>query len=352
MKSFADRLLPWFDRHRRDLPWRRTTDPWAIWVSEVMLQQTRVEAVRDPFGRFLARFPTPAAFAQASDDELLTAWRGLGYYRRARLLRDGARAVVAAHGGAVPADPEALGELPGIGAYTRGAVASIAFGHAEPAIDGNVERVTARHLGLTDDVGTAPARRRIRSTVVGWLDRTRPGDFNQALMELGAVVCTPTSPSCERCPVAHDCAARRLGLTDQLPNKKPPRKALEVTARAALVFDQGQVLGHRVPAGEPNAGQVDLPGGGPLQSLDEADLAQVVHQRFAARLHVGAVLASARHAITHHRITMYAHTAAPAGPARTTGRLGWFPLDAATPWTTLSRKLFARAIGADGTLRA
>lgn len=352
MKPFAARLLPWFDRHRRDLPWRRTSDPWAIWVSEVMLQQTRVEAVREPFVRFLEHFPTPAAFARASDDELLTAWRGLGYYRRARLLRDGARAVVAAHGGVVPADLDALGELPGIGAYTRGAVASIAFGHAEPAIDGNVERVAARHLGLTDDVGTATARRKIHGTVVGWLDRTRPGDFNQALMELGAVVCTPTSPSCERCPVAQDCAAKRLGLTDQLPHKKPPRAAVEVTARTVLVFAEGQVLGHRVPAGEPNAGQVDLPGGGPLRSVDADDLAGLLHQRFAARLSVGAVLATERHAITHHRITMHGHAATLLGGARAVGRLQWFPLDGDAPWTTLARKLFRKALGDDGTTSA
>lgn len=349
MKPFAARLLPWFDRHRRDLPWRRTSDPWAIWVSEVMLQQTRVEAVREPFVRFLERFPTPVAFAQASDDELLSAWRGLGYYRRARLLRDGARAVVAAHGGVVPGDPEALGDLPGVGDYTRGAVASIAFGHAEPAIDGNVERVTARHLGLTDDVGTAPARRRIRATVTGWLDRTRPGDFNQALMELGAVVCTPTSPACERCPVAADCAARRLGLSDQLPNKKPPRAAIEVTARAALLFESGRVLAHRVPDGEPNRGQVDLPGAGPLCSVDVDDLAGLLHERFAARLSIGAVLATAKHAITHHRITMHGHAATLAGGARAAGRLQWFPLAGDAPWTTLARKLFRKALGTDGT---
>lgn len=347
--SFAARLLTWYDQAKRTLPWRDIADPWGTWVSEIMLQQTRAEVVREAFPRFMASYPTPAAWAKASDDELLVAWRGLGYYRRARLLRDGARAVVAAHGGAVPADLDALGELPGIGAYTRGAVASIAFGHAEPAIDGNVERVTARHLGLTDDVGTAPARRRIRSTVVGWLDHARPGDFNQALMELGAVVCTPTSPSCERCPVAQDCAAKRLGLTDQLPNKKPPRAAVEVTARAALVFAEGQVLGHRVPAGEPNAGQVDLPGGGPLRSLDADDLASLLHERFAARLSVGAVLATAKHAITHHRITMHGHAATLLGGARAVGRLQWFPLDGDAPWTTLARKLFRRALGGDGT---
>jgi A/G-specific adenine glycosylase len=157
-KTFARALLRWYDAHRRDLPWRRSSDPWAIWVSEVMLQQTRVEAVRAAFTSFLARYPTPAAFADASDDDLQSAWRGLGYYRRARLLREGARAVCEQHGGSVPGEPQALGELPGVGTYTRGAIASIAFGHRELAVDGNVERVASRQLALRDNVKTRPAQ--------------------------------------------------------------------------------------------------------------------------------------------------------------------------------------------------
>ena len=215
--AFAVRLLAWFERHRRDLPWRRTSDPWAIWVSEVMLQQTRVEAVRASYERFLARFPRPADFAAADDDELLRAWRGLGYYRRARLLREGARAVGGQHEGSVPDDFEALGELPGIGLYTRGAIASIAFGQTEPAIDGNVERVVARHRGIRAVVKTAAAQRLIRATVEDWLDPDRPGDFNQALMELGAMVCTPKSPRCQACPVGADCVAGPDGTAASLP---------------------------------------------------------------------------------------------------------------------------------------
>lgn len=349
---FAVRLLRWYEGARRDLPWRRSRDPWAIWVSEVMLQQTRVEAVKEPFARFLRHFPTPAAFAAASDDELLQAWRGLGYYRRARLLRDGARAVVDRHGGEVPNDVQALGELPGIGDYTRGAVASIAFGRAELAVDGNVDRVTARHRGIRDGVDTAAGKRAVREAVAGWLDRDRAGDFNQAMMELGATVCTPTSPACERCPVAADCQARALGLTDELPLKKPPRAAVEVTARAVLVPGPGGLLGHRVPAGEPNAGQVDLPGEGPLRSVDADDLAGLLHARFGARLAIGPVLARAKHAITHHRITMHGHAATLATGVRAIGRLQWFPLAGDAPWTTLARKLFQQAFGADGTLRA
>ncbi|MCB9884348.1 MAG: A/G-specific adenine glycosylase [Planctomycetes bacterium] len=343
MNSFADRLLAWYEQHRRDLPWRRDRDPWAIWVSEVMLQQTRVEAVREPFERFLRRFPTPAAFAVASDDELLLAWKGLGYYRRARLLRDGARAVVERHAGAVPGDPAALLSLPGVGTYTKGAIASIAFGHAEPAVDGNVERVFARHRGITADVKTAASQRLLRALVVEHLPPARAGDFNQALMELGATVCTPQSPRCERCPVRSGCAAAKAGNAAQLPVRKPPRQAVTVTARVALALRAGAALGNRVPAEEPNAGQIELPGAGILRDLDPADLATVLRQRFAARVTIGAELARARHAITHHRITVHAHAATVAHE----GALQWFDLAPTTPWTTPSRKLLAAVAATD-----
>lgn len=345
--SFARRLLAWFDGARRDLPWRRTRDPWAIWVSEIMLQQTRVEAVRAAYERFVARFPTPAAFAAAGDDELFAAWRGLGYYRRARLLRDGARQVVAAHGGAVPRDPAALAALPGIGDYTLGAVASIAFDHALPAIDGNVDRVAARHRGIDDEIRSRAARQRVRTAVLGWLDHDRPGDFNQALMELGALVCTPTSPDCAACPVAADCVARRAGTAERLPVRKPRRTPVDVTARVAFAARDGAVLGARVPDGEPNHGQIELPGAGILVDAGEADLAATLAKRFAARVDTGPVVASVRHAITHHRIALHAHAA----EVRERGRLEWFPLDDGTPWTTPARKLFGRLFG-DGAQQA
>jgi A/G-specific adenine glycosylase len=346
--SFAARLLAWFDRERRDLPWRRTCDPWAIWVSEVMLQQTRVEAVREAFDRFVRRFPAPADFARAGDDELLTAWRGLGYYRRARLLRDGAREVVVRHGGRVPAEREALAALPGIGPYTLGALGSIAFGHAEPAIDGNVERVVARHRGIRDNPRSSNGRRAIRAVVDEWMDRRRPGDFNQALMELGALACTPAGADCQRCPVAADCVAQREGLVDELPVRSKPRPPVPVVARVALAIDGAQALAARIGEGEPNAGQIELPGPGILTSVDEADLAAVLRERFGAGIDVGPVVASARHAITHHRIVVHAHLA----QVREPGRLRWFPLDTATPWTTPSRKVFAKALGTGGDLRA
>ena len=337
---FLDRLLSFFDQRGRDLPWRRTTDPWAIWVSEVMLQQTRVEAVKRSYARFLERFPDPGALAAAEDDALLTAWQGLGYYRRARLLREAARAVQQRHGGRVPSDPDALGALPGIGAYTLGAVASIAFGHALPAIDGNVERVLARHRGIDTPIKTGAGARLLREIVTGLVPADRPGDFNQALMELGATVCTPRSPRCDECPVATDCVARLEGRVEELPVLPARKAAVEVGARAVVVpaGDAG-LLAHRIPVGEINAGQLDLPGPGPLVACPTpARLSRAVRQRFGVEVAVEDEIGNVRHGITHHRITLTAHWASCDDPGPL---LPADPLDPEAPWTTIARKVFA-----------
>jgi len=340
----ATRLLRWFDRTQRDLPWRKNRDPWPIWVSEIMLQQTRVEAVREPFARFLTRYPTPTAFAKASDDEVMVAWRGLGYYRRARLLRDGARRVVEAHDGVVPDTLDELGALPGVGPYTLGAIASIAFGHPEPAVDGNVERVVSRHRGFDEPIGTSKARGPIREVIHAWMSKARAGDFNQALMELGATVCTPTSPRCADCPIAKDCVALATDRTAELPKKKAPKKAVEVHSRAVVVTRRGrasggEALGYRIPADQPNAGQIELPGPGVLVDCDPDDLGAAIQKRFGAVLAVADATASVRHAITHHRITLHGHPA----KVRRKGQLEWFSLAPETPWTTPSRKVFSKS---------
>jgi A/G-specific adenine glycosylase len=342
-RAFAKRLLAWYDAHRRDLPWRGDPSPWGVWVSEIMLQQTRVEAVRGIYLVFMARYPAPADFARVDDDELLAAWRGLGYYRRARLLREGARMVEARHGGVVPGDPGALAALPGIGEYTCGAVASIAFGWAMPAVDGNVERVLARHLVIAEIVKTGAGKRAVRAAAASLLDRERPGDFNQALMELGATVCKPRSPRCADCPVASSCGALAEGLVAALPVLPKRRVAVDVEARAALVRRQGgEVIGFRVPKGEINAGQVDLPGPGPTTYCAGVEqLGAVLWERFGVRFGVGAELANIRHSITHHRIRMIAHAATIEGRVRAP-MLSARPDDPAIPWTTTARKLFAR----------
>ena len=344
MKPFAKRLLAWYDRHKRDLPWRETSDPWAIWVSEIMLQQTRVEVVRQVYPAFMKRFPTPDALAAATDDQLLSAWKGLGYYQRARRLRAGAQAVVKHHGGTVPNTPDELGELEGVGTYTRGAIASIAFGLPELAVDGNVERVAARHLAIEGHVKSGSGHRLVREAAEGWMDRTRAGDFNQALMELGATVCTPSSPNCSACPVAADCLAQKRGLQDRLPLTPDRRAAVEVVSRAVLVpLSRGRLLGSRIPEGQINGGQVDLPGAGVLEPIATVtELEEELRRRYGVAFEIGEVVTTVLHSITHHRIRLLVHRARCArgpGPNLMAAR----PDDPQVPWTTTARKAFRQA---------
>jgi A/G-specific adenine glycosylase len=217
-------LLEFYDERKRDLPWRRSSDPYGVWVSEIMLQQTRVETVIPYYLRWMERFPTLVALAEADEDAVLSTWSGLGYYSRARNLRRAARVVRERFGGVLPESVEELRELPGVGEYTAGAVASIAFGRPEPAVDGNVRRVLARLLDEPDP-GAALLRRRAAELV----DPERPGDFNQALMELGATVCTRHNPQCGACPWRDGCGARRAGTVEERPT---PRRRGRVAERA------------------------------------------------------------------------------------------------------------------------
>jgi A/G-specific adenine glycosylase len=343
LPSFTVRLLAFYDRGHRDLPWRRTNDPWAIWVSEIMLQQTRVDVVQRLYPRFMRSYPRPADFAATSDDELLGAWQGLGYYRRARLLRDGARRVAEVHEGVVPTTPDALSALPGVGSYTRGAIGSIAFGIPLPAIDGNVERVLARHRGIRMPIKTGAGAQAVRALVEELLDHDRPGDFNQAMMELGATVCTPRATRCQECPVASDCIARRQNLVAQLPILPPRRRSVDVAALAVLVPGVNRtVLGHRIPIGDINEGQVDLPGPGPLISCDFGDLARSLRERFDRHFELEGEVGTVRHGITNHRITMRAYWAR-CGEPIVSPLLAAYPTDDTVPWTTLARKVFRLA---------
>jgi A/G-specific adenine glycosylase len=222
LRTFRQNLLAWFDTHKRDLPWRRTHDPYAIWISEIMLQQTRVAAVLDHYARWMRKFPTVIALAAASEDEVLAAWSGLGYYRRARFLHKGAKAVVAERDGQLPTTAAELRTLPGIGAYTSAAIASIAFGEATAVVDGNVERVLLRQTGVAENGfarnGKTPTTlntAEIQTLANQLIDPHRPGDFNQAMMELGAIVCLPHNPLCLHCPVQASCKTRGEHPTTQ-----------------------------------------------------------------------------------------------------------------------------------------
>jgi len=233
---FRARLLAFFDAHARPMPWRRTKDPYAIWVSEIMLQQTRVETVIPYWERWMERFPNVDALAEAEESEVLKAWEGLGYYSRARNLRTGAAVVRDRFGGRMPSRPEWLREVPGIGPYTAGAVASIAFGVVTPAVDGNVRRVLAR---IFDEARPTDAWLRERAGEL--VDPERPGDYNQALMEFGATLCTPRAPACTRCPVADACAARAAGTVAVRPEPKKRKAVPErvFTVRLDVVMGDG-----------------------------------------------------------------------------------------------------------------
>jgi A/G-specific adenine glycosylase len=257
--SPAARLLAWYERHRRDLPWRGSRDPWPIWVSEVMLQQTRVETVVPFFVRFLDRFPNLESLAAAEESEVLELWSGLGYYRRARQLHSAARGLH--RSAAIPRCAAELEALPGIGPYTAAAIASIAFGESVPVLDGNVERVLARRLALASDPARAAARRELLAAAAGLLDPRRPGDSNQALMELGATLCTPRAPRCEACPLAPGCRGRASGDPERYPVAGPrAQPGVDIPQWAAWIELDGGLLLVRRDAGQRRmAGLWELP---------------------------------------------------------------------------------------------
>jgi A/G-specific adenine glycosylase len=277
-RALAGALVRWFRASNRDLPWRRTRDPYAIWVSEIMLQQTRVEAVVPYYDRFVARFPTVHALADAPLDDVLHAWSGLGYYRRARQLHAAAALVVREHAGALPSEDDALRALPGIGRYTAGAIRSIAFGHAVPIVDGNVARVLSRLFALKGRPGEASWEKRLWTLAAQLVPVADPSAFNQGLMELGATVCLPRAPRCEACPLAKFCQAHKLGKEEAFPPPKP-RALVERVEQTAIVqrrVRDGAVLLRKRGDDEQNAGMWEVPLGG---------------------RHVGDVIATIRHSI-------------------------------------------------------
>jgi A/G-specific adenine glycosylase len=320
-----DRLLSWYDRNRRDLPWRRTRDPYAIWVSEVMLQQTQVKTVLGRYEDFLGRFPTLRALARARESDVLHAWQGLGYYSRARRLMSAARAIVERHDGRMPADRDSLLSLPGVGEYSAGAVASIAFGKRVPVVDGNVIRVLTRLFALAGDPGRAPLKARLWKLAGELVSPERPGDFNQSLMELGATVCTPREPACERCPLARQCLGRKRGKAASLPELPARAPVTEVHVAAAIVQRGKRVLVARVPDDAPRwAGLWVFPNVevAPNERAERAAERAIVEH--GARARVGAKLVTLRYTITRFRMRLEAFEAT----TKTRGQARFVDMDA------------------------
>ncbi len=327
----AAALLAWFDRHRRDLPWRRTRDPYRIWLSEVMLQQTRVEVALPFYERFLSRLPTVGDLAAASIDDVLALWSGLGYYRRARQLHAAARAVVAR--GGFPADAAGWRELPGVGAYTAAAVASIAFGEAVPVMDGNVERVVSRLLAAPEDPHGAAARRRLVAAAAELLDPVRAGDSNQALMELGATLCTPRRPRCLLCPLRDACRALAEGDPERYPTARPRRQRERLRVVAAVVEHAAggdgsrEILLIRRPEGSAVlAGTWEVPW---VEAAGGRSAARGLAARYGGVWTLGPLLARVRHSITFRDVEVAVHRAELAGDPRDGevaegAEAGWF----------------------------
>jgi A/G-specific adenine glycosylase len=238
LATFRKQLLGWFRQFQRDLPWRRTSDPYRIWLSEIMLQQTRVAAAIPYYERFLKRFPDLHSLAASPQEEVLRLWSGLGYYSRARNLQKAAQQIVAKHGGTFPGRLEDALELPGIGKYTAAAILSIAFGEKHAVLDGNVARVLARVGAISGDLRESKRWQELQETADNLLERKSPSDWNQAMMELGATLCTPKSPQCLLCPIAQFCEGRKLGIAESLPEKRKKRETVEVTLAAAVFFDE------------------------------------------------------------------------------------------------------------------
>jgi A/G-specific adenine glycosylase len=315
-------LLAWFDRHRRDLPWRRTRDPYRIWVSEVMLQQTQVGTVLPYYERWMARFPTLARLARASEDEVLGVWAGLGYYSRARRLLAGARAVAQERAGQLPKTAAELRRFPGIGEYTAGAIASIAFGQTEPVVDGNVRRVLCRLFGLRGDPTRGPLARRLGELAGQLVPALRPGDHNQALMELGATVCTPDRPDCARCPLAQGCVAKQRGLAAVLPELPQRPRPTPLHMVAAILERRGRLLVVKLPEGasrwaglwqfpSSEVGKTETAEGAAARTLEElVGLTATAHEHFMR----------VRQAVTRYRVTLDAYRCrAERGSARALG---------------------------------
>jgi A/G-specific adenine glycosylase len=334
-------LIAWYRRNRRHLPWRSTRDAYAVWVSEVMLQQTTTRTALRYYTPFLDRFPTVEALAHASEETVLAAWSGLGYYHRARNLHRGARCVLERHTGSFPRELRAALAVPGVGLYTASAVLSIAYDAPLAVVDGNVRRVFSRVFALRGREWQRDSA--FYNLAAELLDRDAPGDWNQALMELGATVCTPVGPACPVCPIASRCEARRLDLQAELPEGRVLRRAVSVTVAAALIRSGSRVLLVRRPESPVLSRFWEIPQTG-LDADDEKDLRRALAVRHSLDVAVGPLLSVVRHAITFRRIRVEVYGAELAGtPTLDTERTRWAASDElnALALSSMTRKILA-----------
>ena len=298
MKSFATRIVTWQQRHgRHSLPWQATRDPYRIWLSEIMLQQTQVATVIPYFGRFVARFPDLPTLAAASEDDVLALWSGLGYYSRARNLHAAARALMAGHGGTFPATPAAIAHLPGIGRSTAAAIAALAFSQPCAILDGNVKRVLARHGGIAGWPGDKKVETALWALAESLLPRTGIEAYTQGMMDLGALLCTRSEPACAACPVNVDCIAYTQRRIDELPTPRPKKTLPEKTIQMLLLLDRGELMLEKRPPQGVWGGLWSLP-----ELAPDADAAGHCRDRFGFITLTQQVLPHFMHSFTHFKL--------------------------------------------------
>ncbi|MDZ8117590.1 A/G-specific adenine glycosylase [Pontiella agarivorans] len=307
-RAVPNRLLPWFAENKRSMPWRSNRTPYRVWISELMLQQTRVDQATPYFHRFMKRFPSMKSLAAASQEEVLKMWEGLGYYSRARNLHKAARIIVTEHHGRFPATAEEIIKLPGVGSYTAAAIGSLAFNLDLAVLDGNVIRVLSRLFAYTKDTRSTAAKKELQQWADDLLVRGRAGDFNEAMMELGATVCLPKNPNCSACPLSRCCAARAEGNPLEYPKKAPKKKMPHIIVGAAVVTNaKGEVLIAQRRTEDMLGGLWEFPGG----KLEEGEtletcVARELKEELGIEVEVGKFLIKVKHAYSH--FTMDLHT--------------------------------------------
>jgi A/G-specific adenine glycosylase len=304
---FSKRILDWYAEHARRLPWRGLQNPYAIWVSEVMLQQTRVETVIPYFLRWMQRYPDVRSLAEASLQEVLATWEGLGYYGRARNLHRAAQEVVDKYGGQLPDEAPQLRKMPGIGRYTAAAIASIAFGKDEPTLDGNIRRVLARYFNVSEDARSTRGVKQLWNLAAEHLPEGRAGAYNQALMDLGASLCTAKHPDCSACPLEDSCQAKALGIQEQRPVFIPKPAIPHHVVTAAVIRREDRVLITCRPPKGLLGGLWEFPGGKQQEGEDlRSCLQREIREELGVEVGVGVQLGEYKHAYTHFRVTLHA----------------------------------------------
>jgi|SRR5690625_91843 len=294
--QFRQDLIQWYEQNKRDLPWRETADPYKIWVSEIMLQQTKVDTVIPYFDNFMEYFPTIYDLAAANEQEVLKIWEGLGYYSRARNLYTAAKDVVENYGGKIPEDRDKIGKLKGVGPYTRGAILSIAFNQPEPAVDGNVLRVLSRVLLIQDNISEQKVKNKFEHIVKELISKEDPSSFNQGLMEIGALICTPKKPACLLCPLQRHCKAFQKGVAESLPVKLKKQKQKEKAYYVLIIQDKnGEIAIQQRPSNGLLANMWQFP----MVSKENTVIDQLLENDYGLQIHLTKKLGTVKHTFSH-----------------------------------------------------